>query len=62
MVFLIGVLLVILVGGYIVYPLFIKKDEPRQTCTAEELQQIGADIEQEILGLRAYSEHKPPKT
>jgi hypothetical protein len=54
MTFLIGFLLVILVGGYIGYPLFAKEIGQRQVYTEEELQSIGEGIEREILALRKY--------
>jgi hypothetical protein len=55
MVFFVGFLLIILVGGYIGYPLFAKGRE-QQFCTREQLQRIEEEIEREILVLRKYSD------
>ena len=57
MVFFVGFLLIILVGGYIGYPFFMKGTD-QQSYTQEQLQCIGEEIEQEILALRKY----PDKT
>lgn len=57
MVFLVGFLLIILVAGYIGYPLFVK-EIGQQTYTREQLQGIEEEIEREILVLRKY----PDKT
>jgi len=54
MVFWVGLLLVILVGGYIGYPFLVAKMVQRQPWTLEQLQSIEADIEREILALRKY--------
>jgi hypothetical protein len=54
MVFLIGLLLVILVGAYISYPFFASKIGNRQTYTKEELRIVEEEIEREILALRKY--------
>jgi hypothetical protein len=54
MVFLIGLLLVILVGGYIGYPFFADKIRHRQTYTKEELRIVEEEIEREILVLLKY--------
>ena len=55
MVFLVGFLLIILVGGYIGYPLFVKRTG-QQLYTKEQLQSIEEEIEREILVLRKYSD------
>jgi hypothetical protein len=56
MVFLIGFLLILLVAGYIGYPLFIKGSS-QQIYTREQLQRIEEEIEQEILVLRKYPDN-----
>jgi hypothetical protein len=56
MVFLVGFLLILLVAGYIGYPLFIKMTG-QQTYTREQLQRIEEEIEQEILVLRKYPDN-----
>ena len=55
MVFLVGFLLIILVGGYIGYPLFAKWTD-QQLYTRKQLQSIKEEIEREILVLRKYSD------
>ena len=55
MVFFVGFLLIILVVGYIGYPLFVKRTA-QQLYTREQLQSIEEEIEQEILVLRKYSD------
>ena len=54
MVFLVGLLLVILVSGYIGYPFLVAKLTQQHRCTREQLQHIEADLEREILALRKY--------
>ena len=56
MIFLIGFLLILLVGGYIGYPLFVKKIG-QQTYTNEQLRSIEEEIEREILVLRKYPDN-----
>ena len=58
MVFVVGFLLVLVVGGYIVYPLCAKDLGQRRGENTDEYERIGEEIEQEILALRQY----PDKT
>jgi hypothetical protein len=58
MVFLIGILLVILVGGYIAYPLCVKETGQHSPYTKEEVQHVGEEIEREILAVRQHPESK----
>jgi uncharacterized membrane protein YqhA len=60
MVVLVGLLLVVMVGGYIGYPLFVDKLMQRHSWTREQLQSIEAEIEREILALRKYPDKPKP--
>ena len=57
MVIVVGILLVLLVGGYISYPLFMKNDDSGLIVNEKQLQKIGEEIEQEVLTLRKYPEN-----
>ena len=56
MIIAVGMLLVLLVGGYIGYPLFMKGDDPSLTVNTQQLRKINEEIEREILSLRTFPE------
>ena len=56
MIIAVGILLVLLVGGYIGYPLFMKDDDPDLAANEQQLRKIDEEIEREVLTLRKSPE------